>query len=98
MQVYPAESSLLRIEKLESMKGAEAVKIYKDIVDVFIYDAAGIIRKSGYDAINSFAEGDKFKKLTGYIDFLTSVAPLNIKAARRRIAAKLIEDNKYDFN
>jgi hypothetical protein len=97
MQIYPAESSLLRIEKLEGMRGAEAVQIYKDIVDVFIYDAAGIIRKSGFDAINSFAEGEHYEKLTGYIDDLTKVAPINIKAARRRIAAKLIEDNKYDF-
>jgi len=97
MQIYPAESSLLRIEKLEGMRGAEAVQIYKDIVDVFIYDAAGIIRKSGFDAINSFAEGEHYEQLTGYIDDLTKVAPINIKAARRRIAAKLIEDNKYDF-
>jgi hypothetical protein len=97
MQVYPVESSLLRVEKLEGSRGADAVEIYKDIVDVFIYDAAGIIRKSGYDAANSFATGEQYQKLAGYIDFLTKISPFNIKAARRRIAAKLIEDNRYDF-
>jgi alkylation response protein AidB-like acyl-CoA dehydrogenase len=97
MQVYPAESSLLRLEKLQSMKGEEAVTIYKDIVDVFIYDAAGSIRKAGHDAINSFAEGGRQEKLTGYIDTLTTVAPVNVKDARRRIADKLIDDNAYGF-
>lgn len=97
MQVYPAESTLLRIEKLESMKGTEAVSLYKDMLDVFISDAADIIRKSGYDAINSFAEGEKREKLAGYIDLLSKVAPVNVKEARRRIADKLIEENKYCF-
>jgi hypothetical protein len=97
MQVYPAESSLLRLEKLQAMKGEEAVKIHKDIVDVFIYDAAGVIRKAGQDAINSFAEGEQREKLIKYLEMLTVVAPVNVKDARRRIADKLIEDNVYDF-
>ncbi len=97
MQVYPAESSLLRLEKLQGMKGVEAVSAYKDIVDVFIYDAAGVIRKSGHDAINSFTEGNQRDTLISYIETLTQVAPVNVKEARRRIAEKLIEDNRYDF-
>jgi len=97
MQVYPAESTLLRIEKLEATKGAEAVKLYKDMLDVFISDAAAIIHKSGHDAINSFAEGDQHGKLADYIDHLSKVAPVNVKEARRRIAEKLIEENKYCF-
>ncbi len=97
MQVFPAESSLLRLEKLEGMKGAEAVAHYRDIVDVFVYDASGIIRKSALDAINSFAEGEQLNLLTGYIENLTKVAPVNVKDARRRIAEKLIEENAYCF-
>jgi alkylation response protein AidB-like acyl-CoA dehydrogenase len=97
MQVFPAESSLLRLEKLEGMKGADAVALYRDMVNVFIYDAAGIIRKSAYDAINSFAEGEQRDLLTGYIENLTKVAPVNVKDARRRIAEKLIEENAYCF-
>lgn len=97
MQVYPAESALLRLQKLEGMKGADAVAVYRDMVNVFIYDAACAIRKAGYDAINSFAEGDERKKLIGYIDTLTDVAPVNVKESRRRIADKLIDDNNYEF-
>lgn len=97
MQVYPAESSLLRLQKLQGIKGEEAVSAYRDIVDVFIYDAASHIRKAGYDAINSFTEGEQREKLTSHIDTLTRVAPVNVKEARRRIADILIEENKYGF-
>ncbi len=97
MQVYPAESSLLRLEKLEGMKGPEATKLYRDMVDIFIYDASCTIRKNACDAINSFAEGEQREKLINYIDRLTNVAPVNVKDARRRIADKLIEENAYCF-
>lgn len=97
MQVYAAESALLRLEKLESLRGAEATAIYRDMVDVFIYEAADIIRKSAVDAINSFAEGEERQKLVNIAERLSAVAPINTKEARRRIAAKIIDDNKYDF-
>jgi len=97
MQVFPAESSLLRLEKLEGMKGTEAVALYKDMVDIFVYDAASSIRKSAFDAINSFAEGEQRDLLTTHIENLTKVAPVNVKDARRRIAEKLIEENVYCF-
>jgi alkylation response protein AidB-like acyl-CoA dehydrogenase len=97
MQLYAAESTMLRIQKLESKKGADQVAIYKDILDVFVYDAAYRIRKHGMDAINSFVEGDEHCKILNAVNYYTTVAPVNVKLARRRIADKLIEDNKYNF-
>ncbi len=97
MLIYSAESTFLRIEKLEGMKGEDAVKLYKDILDVYIYDAADSINKNAKDAINSFVTGEDQKIMLDRIDLFTKVAPVNIKEARRRIADKLIEDNKYNF-
>lgn len=98
MQAYASESALLRLEKLEGIKGAEAVAIYRDIVDVFIYDAADIIQKCGKDAINSFVDEEEHRiKLIDHINYLAKVKPVNVKEARRRIANKLIEDNFYNF-
>jgi alkylation response protein AidB-like acyl-CoA dehydrogenase len=97
MQVYASESALLRLEKLESLRGAEAVSIYRDIVDVFIYEAADVIRKNAVDAINSFAEGEERQKLVHIAEKLSEMAPVNTKEARRHLAAKVIDDNKYDF-
>jgi len=87
----------LRVKKLESMKGATAVSLYKDMLDVVVYDAAGIVAKNAYDAIYSFAAPEDSAKLTKAIDILAAVKGVNVKEARRRIADKLISDNAYKF-
>ncbi|HOY31622.1 MAG TPA: acyl-CoA dehydrogenase family protein [Bacteroidales bacterium] len=97
IQVYAAESIVLRVKKLEQMKGAEAVQIYKDILDVFVYEAAASIRRSATDAVSAFAEGEEYTRLKNAVESWTMLKPVNIKNARRRIAAKLIEDNLYSF-
>jgi len=95
MELYEAESMALRIEKLEGMKGANSV--YHDMLDVFTYDAAHIIRKNAKDAIYSFADGEEAHKLVKAVKILTHVEGVNVMAARRRIADKLIEENEYKF-
>jgi alkylation response protein AidB-like acyl-CoA dehydrogenase len=97
MVLYISESTLLRVEKLTGIKGPDDTKIYWDILDVNIYDAANKIKKSGLDAVNSFAEGEELTSLTNGINIFTEVAGVNVKDARRRVADKLIEDNKYSF-
>ena len=97
MQLYVAESTMLRIEKLEGINGEEYVKVYKDILDVFIYDSANMIYKSGNDAINSFAETNEKTLLLNSLELFTKVGGVNVKEARRRIADKLIEENRYTF-
>jgi alkylation response protein AidB-like acyl-CoA dehydrogenase len=97
METYVSESSSLRVQKMEGMKGAEAVKVYKDIIDVLVYDSAAKVRKSAMDAINSMTSGAEAEKLSMAVEVLTKVAGVNTKDARRRIANKLIEDNCYKF-
>ena len=95
MDIYVSESLALRVEKRETLKGNVAV--YKDILDVNIYDTADRVRKSAADAVNSFASADVASKLIPAILTLTRVTGVNIKDARRRIADRLIEDNEYKF-
>jgi alkylation response protein AidB-like acyl-CoA dehydrogenase len=97
METYVAESAALRVQKMESMKGDDAVALYKDIIDVLIYDSAAKVRKAGLDAIHSMVESEEATKLTTAIETLTQVAGVNTKDARRKIADKLIEDNMYKF-
>jgi alkylation response protein AidB-like acyl-CoA dehydrogenase len=97
MEVYVAESVALRVSKLEGIKGASAVALYRDILDVLVYDAADKIRKAGSDAVYSFSEGEAAVRLAASMQLFTAVDGLNAKEARRRIAAKLIEDNQYKF-
>jgi alkylation response protein AidB-like acyl-CoA dehydrogenase len=97
MQLYAAESTMLRIDKMQKFFDEKHLHIYQDILDVFTYDAAARISKAGKDAINSTEEGDQVKKLNRAIENFTRVAPVDIKEARRRIADRLIYDTRYTF-
>jgi hypothetical protein len=94
---YSAESFLLRVEKLKEMKGEENIDLYKTMLDVYMYDVAAAVKKFGDDAVHSFAEGDeKMGMLMGMKRF-TKVDGVNVIAARRKIADKVIDANKYPF-
>ncbi len=97
IQLYAAESTLLRVEKLEKLKGEKVIGVYKDILDVFVYDAASAINKHGLDAVNSLITDEQQQITLDAIGRFTKVAPVNVQIARRRIADKLIEDNRYKF-
>jgi len=97
MHTYAAESTLLRVEKLAGMYDEKKLAIYKDILDVLLYDTAYRINKIGIDAVNSFAEGDEQAGMLMGMKRFTKVNPVNVKEARRRIADQLIEANKYNF-
>lgn len=97
MLLYAAESTFLRLLKLEKTRNAESLKIYRDILDVFLYDAAASIRKLGSDAVNSFAFGETKDLLKKGIGYWTEVEGVNVRDARRRIADLLISENRYCF-
>jgi alkylation response protein AidB-like acyl-CoA dehydrogenase len=97
IQVYAAESVVLRLKKMEAMKGEEACKLYRDMADVFVYDAAARIAKFAKDTTYSFAYGEVRDLLEKGISNFTWVAGVNVKEARRRIADQLIDENKYCF-
>jgi len=96
IDLYAAESTMLRVEKLEQKEGKE-LSLYRDILDVFMYDVAFRINKYGVDAVNSFAESDEQAAMLMGMKRFSKMPSVNVKEARRRIAAKLIEDNSYKF-
>lgn len=95
METYLSESLMLRIRKLESL--GRDISVYKDILDVNVYDTSFIIRKSAHEAVLTFDDKDYCLRLIRAIDTLTGVRGINVKSARRKIADKLIEDNSYNF-
>ncbi|MFC4233227.1 acyl-CoA dehydrogenase family protein [Parasediminibacterium paludis] len=97
IETFHAESALLRLMKLADRNGEATTTLQADIVKTYIYDAADKINKAGKDALNSFAEGDELRMMHIGLKRFTKVEPFNSKDARRRIAAKMIADNKYSF-
>jgi len=94
---YAAESSLLRTEKLSKSLSDDKLTLYKDMTDVFFYDAASKINKFGVDAVNAFATGDEQQAMLMGMKRFTKATGVNSIAARRRIADLMIEKNKYPF-
>jgi alkylation response protein AidB-like acyl-CoA dehydrogenase len=97
IELYVAESALLRVEKLHTTQGAEAAALKIDMARVYIYDAADKIQIAGKNALNAFTEGDEQRMMLMGLRRFTKVSPLNTKELRQRIALKLIEENKYCF-
>jgi hypothetical protein len=97
IETYASESTLLRVEKLAGQRGEEAVRDQIDIMQVYIRDAADKIFKAGKEALNAFAEGDERRMMMVGLKRWTKVEDINTTAARRRIAGKLIEQNRYCF-
>ncbi len=97
IQLYAAESVVLRLKKMEPFKSEEDLKLYRDMVDVFVYDAAARISKFARDTTYSFAFGEARDLLEKGITHFTWVAGVNVKEARRRIADRLIDENRYCF-
>ena len=92
---FVAESALLRAWKLSDQRGEAAVAYELDIMRTYLYDAADRINKSGKDAINAFADGDEQRMMLLGLKRFTKTEPFNSKEAKRRIADKLINDNRY---
>lgn len=97
IQTYAAESALLRAEKIRDLKGAEAAYMALTMTRCFVFDAADAINKAGREALMSFAEGDELRMMLMGIKRFTKMDPFNITAARRKVAAAVIEKNAYPF-
>jgi hypothetical protein len=97
IEVFNAESALLRVMKLTQTKGEAAITLQADMMHAYLYDAADRINKAGKDALNSFSEGDELRMMHIGLKRFTKVEPFNSKDARRRIANKMIENKGYCF-
>ena len=94
---FHAESALLRLIKLTDKEGEASASLQADMVRVYLTDALDKVNKAGKDAINAFADGDEQRMMLLGLKRFTKAAPFNTKEARRRIADKLIADNRYSL-
>jgi len=95
IKTFTAESALLRVMKLAAIKGEAAIAFETDMMKTYLTDAADSISKYGKDAVNAFTAGDEQRMMLLGIKRFTKVEAFNTKAARRRIAEKLISDGDY---
>ena len=97
IKTYVAESTLLRVEKETSVKGEEALSRELDMARVYLSDTIDLVEKAGKEAIASMTEGDELRLLSMGLKRFTKADLFNVKDARRRVAAGLIEANDYIY-
>lgn len=98
IEIYMAESGILRAEKLVKTKGEENVKEQIAMAKLYLYQAIDIISSKGKEGIISFSEGDEQRMmLMGLRRFTKYVNMPNIVELREVIASKVISENKYPF-
>ena len=97
IELYVAESALLRVEKLIGVRGEVACGLQKDAAMIYLHNAVDKVNIAGKSAITSFAEGDELRVMLMGLKRFTKIEPMNLKDARRRIAEASVEKNGYLF-
>lgn len=97
IEVFAAESTILRTEKNVMLNGVESNELQVKISKVYLSDALERINLSGKHAITAFAEGDELRMLLLGLKRFTKYEPLNTTAYRKEIAEALIKANDYCF-
>ncbi|WP_439582145.1 acyl-CoA dehydrogenase family protein [Dyadobacter bucti] len=97
IEIYAAESVLLRVEKRTNLLGVDANALHKDIAVIYLHSAVEKVNNAGKAAITSFAESDELRVMLMGLKRFTKIEPVNLKDARRRVADELIRKNEYVF-
>jgi alkylation response protein AidB-like acyl-CoA dehydrogenase len=94
---YVAESTLLRVEKLISLRGEANCEIEKEIAIVYLHEAIEKAASAGKQAIYAFAQGDELRLMLLGLKRFTKIDPYNLKESRRKIANFAIAKGAYPF-
>ncbi|TDD94204.1 acyl-CoA dehydrogenase family protein [Flavobacterium cellulosilyticum] len=98
IEIYMAESSILRTEKLAKSVGEDKVQEQIAMAKIYLYKAVDVVTQKGKESVISFAQGDEQRMmLMGLRRFTKYTNMPNIIDLRNIITKKLVAENKYCF-
>jgi alkylation response protein AidB-like acyl-CoA dehydrogenase len=97
IEIYAAESVLLRTEKLVSQRGEAACAAQIAMSRIYLYEAIDKVEAAAKEAIVSFAKGDEQKVMLMGLKRFTKPDFVNTKELRRQVAEVMIGEGKYPF-
>ncbi|WP_136481926.1 acyl-CoA dehydrogenase family protein [Cognatitamlana onchidii] len=98
IQIYLAESAILRAEKMAKKNGEDHAKEQIAMAKLNLFHAIDVIETAGKHSIISFSTGDEQRMmLMGLKRYIKYVNMPNIIELRHIIAEKVIKENKYCF-
>jgi len=97
IEAYVAESTILRVEKMISLRGEKACEAEKQMAIIYLHHAIEKATSAAKEAIYAFAEGDELRLMLLGLKRFTKIDPYNLKEARRKVANYVIEKGEYPF-
>jgi alkylation response protein AidB-like acyl-CoA dehydrogenase len=98
IEIYMAESTVLRTEKLAKSIGEDKAKEQIAMAKLYLYKAVDVVTQKGKESVISFAEGDEQRMmLMGLRRFTKYTNMPNIIDIRNIITTKLVAENEYCF-
>ncbi len=98
IEIYMAESTILRTEKLALSKGENTIQEPIAMAQLYLYNAVEIVAQKGKECIISFAQGDEQRiMLMGLRRFTKYTNLPNIVGLREIVTNKLVAENEYCF-
>ena len=97
IEVYAAESAILRTEKLVAQKGEAACKQQINMAKLYMHRAVEIANKAGKEAIYAFAEGDMQRMMLLGLKRFTKIEAANLKEIRRSIAEAVLDKKSIEI-
>ncbi len=95
IEIYTAESMLLRVDKLAHKQGESKCNLQIKAVKVYLYEAVEKLIKAGREAIASFTTSEETKVMLAGLNRFTKTELVNTKALRRDIAEAMIQKGTY---
>ena len=98
IEIYMAESTLLRTEKLAKKVGEDKSQEQIAMAKLYLYKAVDIVYLKGKESIISFADGDEQRMMLMGLRRFTKYANMpNVVGLRETITSKLVTENEYCF-
>ena len=95
IELYAAESGVLRTEKLLLSRDKDSCAVPIDITRVYVADAFDRLQHSAKQAVNAMPDDSEYGALISDVWSLSDQAPFDVVAARRRIADSVIRAGRY---
>ena len=95
IEIYMAESTILRTEKLAKKEGEAKVQEQIAMAKLYLYKAVDIVTQKGKESVISFAEGDEQRMMLMGLRRFTKYANMpNVVGLRETITTKLVAENQ----
>jgi len=95
IEVYAMDSVLARTLKMVERHGEDASAVAVAITDVYLQTAFARVEAAAKKALADVAEGDMLRTQMTILRRLVKSEPVNVIAARERIAARVLDAGKY---